>query len=579
MRPTLASWLGLSILGMASAANPDVPATKDFIRRMSARAVMVGNYLYIDGGEVTQLVNDKPVDTYDMTMNSTLSIDMSKSWSSDSVEIRTISKAAPKLYNQAIWADRNEKSFYIWGGHSNHGRENDLLTTDQIWRFIVDGNGGGAWTKEVPDNIGAYKSFNLAESGAFTTAHNTGFWLGGFASGWTQKFRASSQTIPGMVSFNMTTRTFQNDSTPDVSPFGTITAGKIQYIPRFGPHGLIAVFGGSTSSLVPGSSTSYRDFRNLTFFDPVSRDWYWQTTTGTMPTPRENLCVFGAESTDGTYEIFVFGGQDAVAKKSAEDMYVLTLPGFEWTKLDAPQGGARTDHSCVVAGNRQMITVGGLNRLGTGESFRLADPFPQGLGVFDMTELTWSTDYNAEAAAYESPQMIKEWYDQNKDLASVEWSSDEVKQLFTSEKTNLDGGVTGEKSDNDNKGDESSTRKAKIGPIVGGVVGGVVVVAACVAAAMLIRRRRRQRREGQFAPPGAADPETPGTGTATLVATTPVPPEYYGPRAEMDSNGRVHEMADDKKAMEPVELDATGMDGSGGLATKERVRSYTHEAP
>lgn len=110
---------------------------------------------------------------------------------------------------------------------------------------------------------------------------------------------------------------------------------------------------------------------------------------------------------------FVFGGQDTIAKSTAEDLYVLTLPGFVWTKLDNPQGGARTDHVCVVAGKRQMVTVGGIKRLGGGDSFRLADPFPQGLGVFDMTELSWGTDFKADAAEYESPQIVQDWYDKN----------------------------------------------------------------------------------------------------------------------------------------------------------------------
>lgn len=534
---------------------------------------MLGDYLYIDGGEITQLVDGELYNTYDITMNSTLSIDMSKSWSSDTVEIRSIPKEAPKVYGQAMWPDSEGQSFYIWGGHSNHGRETNMLTTQQIWRFVADGKGGGAWTKEIPDNLGAYNGFQLTELGAWTTAHNTGFWLGGSASGWTQNFRASNQNVPGMVSFNMTTKTFRNDTTPDVSEQGTILGGQAQYVPRFGPHGLIAVFGGTAQPVLEGGPTSYRDFRNLTFFDPVTKDWYWQMTTGTTPTPRENSCVFGAESVGGTYEIFVFGGQDTIAKSTAEDLYVLTLPGFVWTKLDNPQGGARTDHVCVVAGKRQMVTVGGIKRLGGGDSFRLADPFPQGLGVFDMTELSWGTDFKADAAEYESPKVVQDWYDKNGDLASVEWSSEAVKVLFTSEKSNSDSDTTGENAKD--KDSESKKGSSNIGPIVGGVVGGVVAVAACVGAAMLLRRRKRrgQSQGGQFqAVP--MDPETPRSDGTTLVNNTPKPLEYGAQQPEMDSYGRVYEMAGEAKSPHPVELDATGINGSGGLASKEQTQVY-----
>jgi hypothetical protein len=61
-----------------------------------------------------------------------------------------------------------------------------------------------------------------------------------------------------------------------------------------------------------------------------------------------------------------------------------------------------------------MLSIGGSNlALGFPDSWiKDPDPFVQGLGVFDLTAMNWSPGYNASAAAYESPQVVKDWYGQ-----------------------------------------------------------------------------------------------------------------------------------------------------------------------
>jgi hypothetical protein len=41
---------------------------------------------------------------------------------------------------------------------------------------------------------------------------------------------------------------------------------------------------------------------------------------------------------------------------------------------------------------------------------RAQDPWPNGIGVFDMTAFTWSDLYNASASSYEQPDVIKQYY-------------------------------------------------------------------------------------------------------------------------------------------------------------------------
>jgi hypothetical protein len=42
--------------------------------------------------------------------------------------------------------------------------------------------------------------------------------------------------------------------------------------------------------------------------------------------------------------------------------------------------------------------------------FDTPDPFPQALGLFDMTRLNWTTYYNASADAYEQSAPVAEFY-------------------------------------------------------------------------------------------------------------------------------------------------------------------------
>lgn len=41
------------------------------------------------------------------------------------------------------------------------------------------------------------------------------------------------------------------------------------------------------------------------------------------------------------------------------------------------------------------------------------DPFAQGLGIFDMTTLTWADHYTANAPPYEQSDLVKKFYADN----------------------------------------------------------------------------------------------------------------------------------------------------------------------
>lgn len=98
-------------------------------------------------------------------------------------------------------------------------------------------------------------------------------------------------------------------------------------------------------------------------------------------------------------------------QETYDDVFVLSLPGFVWHQVESAEG-PRSHHSCVIAGQRQMISIGGYqDHLGSPDAWTDADPYPQGIGIFDLTESVWKEDFDARAAQYEPPGMVRAFYD------------------------------------------------------------------------------------------------------------------------------------------------------------------------
>jgi hypothetical protein len=62
--------------------------------------------------------------------------------------------------------------------------------------------------------------------------------------------------------------------------------------PILRPDAVLLLADGSILTF-PLSQISGVAFDNLTVHDPFSRQWHWQTTTGSRPTPRHEFCAVG----------------------------------------------------------------------------------------------------------------------------------------------------------------------------------------------------------------------------------------------------------------------------------------------
>lgn len=251
------------------------------------------------GNDGTDLV------VYITAVNSTLSIDMSQSWKSLDVTIRTIPKPGPAKTNVGLWTDTAAGAFYSWGGRWPGGKN---ITKSALWKFTADGKGGGSWAVEDPGNPTLFNGMHQTEYGTFVNTDSMGFVIGGATHAWTEKDHSTADPIPGMVSFDMKSKIWQN-GTINFSPYGSgvLNKGAAAYLPSIGPDGLIITFGGyapPVDSDLNKSDGSPLDLRNLTLFNPETKKTYWQTATGTVPpTPRGQFCTVVFPTSDGGYDM------------------------------------------------------------------------------------------------------------------------------------------------------------------------------------------------------------------------------------------------------------------------------------
>ena len=105
----------------------------------------------------------------------------------------------------------------------------------------------------------------------------------------------------------------------------------------------------------------------------------------------------------------MYGGRDG-ASRYFDEIWVLSLPSFTWTKIFSGIS-PRFGHTCHLVGNRTLLTVGGVSSIKqkSGQADTNAGPCDwesKGLAVMDLTDITWGSVYDAHAPAYGVPAQV-----------------------------------------------------------------------------------------------------------------------------------------------------------------------------
>lgn len=203
----------------------------------------------------------------------------------------------PVLSNQNMFVDLSTDSFYVWGGDAPFAESTDA---SDLWRFAVDGEGGGSWNREAVADAELFLSIDRTERGAYTNTPDGGYVFGGEVID--SDAKRTGENKKGYVSFDFDTKEWEYETTVPYSQDGSLWGATATYVPGFGSRELIFLLGGMERRREQASA--YLDFGRVHFFDPASQTWYEQSTTGKVPPRRHDHCAIGVgDKKNETYEM------------------------------------------------------------------------------------------------------------------------------------------------------------------------------------------------------------------------------------------------------------------------------------
>ena len=230
-----------------------------------------------------------------LTVNSTLSIDLSQSWTVSTVGALLTPKTSGMtlVRRPYMWYDPVSNFVYERGGWAYN--ENSY----SVWSFQPDGHGGLNWSVAQDNSVA--QQYTPTVFSAFTASNANSTSLGGVVSG------EGNTTVGGLLTYDFGTSSWSNSSSAGAAQSTYSVQAEAVFMPNFGKAGVLAFLGGDS----PPNQTYYyeqgsalTDMSNITIYDPDSQTWYHQTATGSVPPPRSEFCAVGSAPTDnGTYEM------------------------------------------------------------------------------------------------------------------------------------------------------------------------------------------------------------------------------------------------------------------------------------
>ncbi|KAF8440186.1 hypothetical protein BGX38DRAFT_1273137 [Terfezia claveryi] len=204
---------------------------------------------------------------------------------------------------------------------------------------------------------------------------------------------ASSNGAYSLTKVNTTTATSVTAPRP-------VVQGGMVFLPSLGDEGALVLVGGSSL----GAVTS---MKQVNVYDISTKTWFTQATSavnGTFPEDRTEGCIVAGAARDGSsMNIYLYGGKVANADGSDPpfvslgEMWVLSMPTFQWVRSGKDQTVTRVGHTCHVVNDRYLVSYRGLG------------PTPcdkmGGVQVYDMNSMQWTTKL-VTGTGYEVPGMV-----------------------------------------------------------------------------------------------------------------------------------------------------------------------------
>ncbi|KAF6236714.1 hypothetical protein HO173_005005 [Letharia columbiana] len=488
-----------------------------FCNRLYHSSIVVNDKLYVDGGELRTVTNGNVSISIPTTIDT---IDLSKSFSNADTSIweqiskngTTFASSAPTLNDGSMFSDNI--SLYLFGGAiSMAPGAPGIPPPNAIYQYNV---GKRQWTQMNPGGDPIQRV--LIGMSAQSSTTSVGYYLGGAITPLSNpSFYAETNSTPymieGLVTFNEGSATFMNSSTSQMNRDGTIAEGYLTLIESLGSQGVLVTFGGFTD--IAGAPSGLEDsdlsdpsfqwpLANVSIYDIGNGTWFQQVATGDVPPWRYMGCSVLVSAPDqSSHSIYVFGGWGNSFGGSDGNVYVLSIPSFQWIRVNG-DSNRRSRHSCNLLGNHTMLVTGGIQPIG--EQVLPSDAtgcdtspmFAQGLGIFSLNHHTWATSYDPSegAAPYEVHPSISNVIGGNENgNAAIQTPVGGFSQLALETLLGAHQSPVGAVGNIPNI---TSTSSAGTKRLTGGVIAGIVVAAiaglAIIPTLLLVLLRRRYLR-------------------------------------------------------------------------------------
>uniref|UniRef100_A0A8H7NB87 Cell wall anchored protein n=1 Tax=Bionectria ochroleuca TaxID=29856 RepID=A0A8H7NB87_BIOOC len=326
----------------------------NFCRRWGHQAAIVDSKLYYDGGLVTYNGDNSHEN---LTNPFLLYHDLSAvDPSGMPPPYANLSKNStiPNVNGGIFWPDTVNKRIYLYGGQFYNEKP---WSTNNLYSYDVIYNNWQLTSSPRTNGIArlAYGA------GVSVPERGKAYYYGG----WMNNYTDPNWTGPGamtsyLLEYSMDDDTWTNSTGPD--NIGR-AEGVMLSIPA-GDGGLLIYFGGVASNNL-GAPRS-QPMEQIIVYDPVSSKSYMENATGDIPPNRRRFCAGATWADDrSAYNIYLYGGLPGQPGDGPgfDDIYVLSVPSFTWTRFYPPDGSNGTvPHwglTCNVVGRGQMIVQGG----------------------------------------------------------------------------------------------------------------------------------------------------------------------------------------------------------------------------
>jgi hypothetical protein len=225
--------------------------------------------------------------------------------------------------------------------------------------------------------------------------------------------------MSGMITFESSSpRALKWQNSSDTNGWQPATLGaQMQYL-RYGDKSVLVAWGGFDTKYLHPEDGHWitRAMAQLLVYDIGSEKWYNVTATGQIPNTRDEMCSVVSYAADGSSaNILLYGGWSLLDGRGWQDIYVLSVPSFQWILVNASghadAKGQEIGHGnmrCHLHGERNMVVVGGTWNQANHEVNDVAcNPSYPSVRALDTSSMTWYKTWpGASNAKYEVPQAV-----------------------------------------------------------------------------------------------------------------------------------------------------------------------------